>query len=107
MRDHHRHEVGIDVAARLDLHADHHLRHRPDILGEERCFSRRAERNPAVQIAVMYSARDGASLVLAKTVVAVAMRRTATATELRRNCERVKRSMSAPLLTRRAVLEQP
>jgi hypothetical protein len=44
VRDHHRHEVGIDMAGRLDLHADHHLRHRPDILGEEQCFPRRAAR---------------------------------------------------------------
>ena len=46
VRDHHRREVGIDMAGRLDLHADDHLRHRPDILSEERCFLRRGRAEP-------------------------------------------------------------
>ena len=36
MRHHHRDEVLVDVAGRLDAHADHHLRHRAVVLGQER-----------------------------------------------------------------------
>jgi hypothetical protein len=36
VRDHHRNEIGVDVAGRPDAHVDHHFRHRGDVLGEIR-----------------------------------------------------------------------
>ena len=56
-----------------------------------------AERNAAEQIAVRYSASDGASVGFAAKAVAVAMRPAVTAHEVRRNRERV-REASWPLL---------
>ena len=54
-----------------------------------------AERNAAEQIAVRYSARDGASAGFAAKAVAVTMRPAATAHEVRRNRKRVRRSILA------------
>jgi hypothetical protein len=54
-----------------------------------------AEPNAADQIEVMYSARDGASVGFAAKAVAVAIRPAITTHELRRNRERVKRSILA------------
>jgi hypothetical protein len=61
-----------------------------------------AKWNAAEQIAVMYSAKDGASAVFTATTVPVARRPAATATEatatelLRGNRDRAKRSIVAP-----------
>ena len=55
-----------------------------------------AERNAAEQIAVRYSAKDGASVGFAAKAVAVAMRPAVTAHELRRNRAQVKRSIVVP-----------
>src|SRR4051794_20178022 len=59
-----------------------------------------AERNAAEQIAVMYSARDGPSVVFAATAVAIAIKLAAAATELRRNRERAIRTIVGSFLTR-------
>src|SRR5580704_17984908 len=36
VRDHHRHEIDVDVAGRPYAHVDHHFRHSSDVLGEIR-----------------------------------------------------------------------
>jgi hypothetical protein len=68
----------------------------PTFSERNRASSGGAERNAAEQIVLMYSARDGASVGFAAKAVVVAMRPAATAHELRRNRERVKRSILAP-----------
>jgi hypothetical protein len=55
-----------------------------------------AERNAAEQIAVMYSARTAPRWGFAAKSVAVALKPPATAAELKRKRERVKRSIVAP-----------